>query len=293
MRDHPFMKVSVWFLALAFLAGCSSQGKAAAIVNGHAITSREVDERMARLNPALRQSIGNDRRRVIEQIVTETLLYQEAGRRGLETDSEVRKLLQEARRQIMIGRLLEVVRKESTGTVPEEEISRFYEANRASFTQPESWRASHILVADQTEAEKALSRVKGGESFAQVAQEVSTDPSKTHGGDIGFFSKGQVIPEFETACRDLKPGEVSKVVKTPLGYHILLLTEQRAAREKTLDEVRDPIRQILEGQQGQQKLDAYLQQLRSKSQVKIYEPAAPSNAPGQNAGAAASSKPAL
>lgn len=275
------MKVSVWFLALALLGGCGPQGKVAAIVNGHLITSKEVDERIAHLNPALRQSLGNDRRRMVEQLVTETLLYQEAGRRGLEQDPEVRKLLQEARRQIMIGRLLEKVRKESTGTIPEEEIRQFYEANRASFNQPESWRASHILTADQAAAEKALARVKAGESFAQVAQEVSTDPSKVRGGDIGFFSKGQVIPEFEAACRDLKPGELSKVVKSSLGYHLILLTERQEAREKTLDEVKDPIRQILEGQQSQKKLDAYLQRLRSKSQVTI-----------QDAGAAAPTKAA-
>lgn len=280
---------AAWCLIVFLLAGCGSQGKAVAVANGHVITSKEVDERIARLNPALRQQVEKDRHRLVEQMVTETLLFQEAGHRGLDRDPEVRRLLQEARRQIMIGRLIEVVRGEMTGAVSDAEISSFYETNRASFTQPESWRASHILVADSATAEKALARVKGGEPFAQVAQDLSTDPSKSRGGDIGFFSKGQVIPDFEAVCRDLKPGEVSKVVKTPLGCHVILLTEKRAAREQTLDEVRDSIRQGLEGQQTQQKLDAYLQKLRSKAQVKIHEASAPSAAPVPESGTAAPS----
>ncbi len=81
----------------------------------------------------------------------------------------------------------------------------------------------------------------------------------------------QVSPEFETAVKSIEPGEISKVVKSPLGYHVILLTERRAARERTLEEVQDQIRQLLEGQQGQKKLEEYLQQLRSKSQVKIHE----------------------
>lgn len=280
--------VAVGCLAFSVLAGCGSQGKLEAVVNGQVITSKEVDERIARMNPAIRPSVANDRRRVVEQLVTETLLFQEANRRGLDRDREVRQLLQEARRQILIGRLLEVARQELRGTVPEEEIAHFYEAHRADFSQPESWRASHLLAADAATAEKALARIKGGESFAQVAQELSTDPSKARGGDIGFFSKGQVIPEFEAACKDLEPGQMSRVVKSPLGYHVILLTEKKAARDRTLEEVRDQIRQLLEGQQGQQKLEGYVQQIRSKSQVKIHEPSAPPAAQTPESDAAAS-----
>lgn len=284
--NFPRLGFGVFCLALPVLIGCGSQGKIAAVVNGHVISSREVDDRLARMNPMMRQSIGNDRRRVVEQMITEAILFQEAGRRGLGRDSEVRQLLQEARRQILIGRLLEGVRQELSGTVSEGEIAQFYEVNRSNFAQAESWRASHILASDSGTAEKALARVKSGESFAQVAQEVSTDPSKTRGGDIGFFSQGQVIPEFESACRDLNPGELSKVVKTPLGYHVILLTERRSAREKTLDEVQDQVRQILDGQQSQKKLESFLQQLRSKAQVKIHETSVPAAAPAQEPGTA-------
>lgn len=261
---------SLAILALV-LVGCGSSGKVAAVVNGHVITTREVEERFARLGPAVRESLGADRSRILEQMVTETIILQEANRRGLQRDKEVRRLVDEAQRQILIGRLLEILQKENNAAASEEEIANFYQQNPASFQQVESWRASHVLTPDEETAEKALSRVKGGEPFSQVAQELSADPSKARGGDIGFFSKGQVIPEFEAACRALKPGEISKVIKSPLGYHVIQLTEQRSARQKTLEEVHDQIRQALENQQGQRQLETVIQQLRSKSQVKIRE----------------------
>ena len=292
------MRIRPWALAIGgvwigLAIGCSSKDRVAAIVNGHLLTVRDVEERWNRLTPAVKNSIGNDRRQVVEQMVNEMLLLQEASRRGLDRDAQVRRLLQEARHQIMIGRLLERIREETAGSVSEESISSFYQSNRASFAQPQSWRASHILAADLATAEKALERVKNGESFAQVAQGLSTDPSKARGGDIGFFAKGQVIPEFESACRDLKPGEVSKVVKSSLGYHVIQLTEYRPARERTLEESRDPIRQLLQNQQAQQKVESFLQQLRAKSQVKIRELPAPSAAAGPGPDAAACSNPSL
>jgi len=253
------------------LIGCSPGGKIAAVVNGRVITVQEVENRMNGLTPAARSLFGENKGRLLDQMIVETLLLQEARRRGLERDAEVRRLLREAERQVLVGRLLELTQKERASAIGEGEISQFYESNRANFVEPESWRASHILVSDEETGRKALERIRGGEPFPQVAQEVSTDPSKTRGGDIGFFSKGQVIPEFEKAVSDLKPGQMSGVVKTSLGYHVILLAEHKAPRQRSVAEVQDQIRQILQGQQGQRQMEAYVQELRSKAQVKIRE----------------------
>jgi peptidyl-prolyl cis-trans isomerase C len=151
-------------------------------------------------------------------------------------------------------------------------MSRFYEANRRSFMEPETFRASHILVQDQEIAKRALERVKGGEPFAKVAEELSMDPTKTRGGDIGPFTKGQLLPEFEAACEELKPGALSGVVKSPVGYHVILLTERKVPRQRSLEEVRDLIRQQLSSQGQRRNVEQYVQQLRAKAQIKIYEP---------------------
>ncbi|MBI3615474.1 MAG: peptidylprolyl isomerase [Candidatus Omnitrophica bacterium] len=269
----------VVLLLLLFRFG--SPGKVAAVVNGQVITAAELDGRMSRLSPQARAAIGNDRRRITEEMVMETILVQEARRRGLEGDPQVQSLLKEARRQILLGRLLEIVRQEGAANIGDAEISQFYEKNKDKFVEPETFRASHILVESEEAAKKALSQVNGGEPFAKVAEQTSTDPSKTRGGDVGYFKKGDLIPEFEAACEKLKPGEMSSIVKSPLGYHLILLTEHRVARSLSLDEVRDNIRQQLLAQQQQQKVGTFVQHLRAKAQVKIHEsvalPALPSS----------------
>ena len=268
---------------LIFASGCGSSGKVAAVVNGRVITTKELDDRLTGMGQSAGSLSADQKSRLLDQMVVETILLQEANQRGLSRDAEVSRLLHEAEKQILIGRLLEALRKEKEAPVTDEQVAQFYEANKDKFKQPDSYRVSHILVADAETAKKALDRVKGGEPFAKVAEELSIDPSKSRGGDIGFFTKGQVIPEFEEAAMKLKAGEISGVVQTPLGYHIILLTEQKPAHQKPLEEVKDQIRQGLQGQRGQQAVQSLIQELRSKAQVKIKErfeaPAVPSQKP--------------
>lgn len=249
-----------------------SGGKIAAVVNGEVITTEQVDERMNRLNPSARAAIKNDPKRLLQEMITEAVLLQEARRRGLERDREVRGMFKEAKRQVLLGRLLEVVRESATVEVTPEEVSQFYQENEKRFVEPETFRASHILVTDEALARKALERVKNGESFSKVAGELSLDPSKNRGGDIGFFTKGQLFPEFEAACEELKPGDLSPVVKTSVGYHLILLTERKASRQILLEEARDQIRSKIAAAKKQQSLENSVQGIRQKAQIQIRPP---------------------
>jgi peptidyl-prolyl cis-trans isomerase C len=281
------VKKTVWLVLALFgisaLSACGSGSRPAAMVNGETITVKEIDDRFSSLSPAVRDSIGNDKSKVLDQLVMESLLMQEARKRRLEADQEVVRLMHDARKQILFGRLFELLRKEDKTSVPEEQIAQFYEKNKSSFSVPATLRTSHILLNDEETAQQAQVRLKAGEPFAKVAQEMSVDPSKQRGGDIGYFAKGQVIPEFEKACESLKIGEVSRIVKTPLGYHIILLTERREAREKSLDEVRDQIHQVILSQQSQKFAESYVQQLRAKAQIKRMGPYSAPAAPAASA----------
>lgn len=270
------------------LAGCGSGGRIAAVVNGQVITDQEVQARMSRLNPSYRAALGSDPRRLLEEMVTETLLIQEARRRGLDRDPEVQRLLREASRQVLMGRLIEVVRGGQDAQVTDEEVAQFYSLNQTSFVEPETFRASHLLIDSEEAAKKALTRLKGGEPFAKVAEELSLDSTRTKGGDIGTFTKGQLIPEFEAACEKLKPGELSGVVKSPLGFHVILLAERKPPRQKSLEEVQETIRPQLAAQRRQRGVEAFVQDLRAKAQVQIRESAA---APSPPPSSQASSQP--
>ena len=89
------------------------------------------------------------------------------------------------------------------------------------------WRASHILVKDRRLAEEVLRKVKQGGSFEALAREHSTCPSKSRGGDLGWFGPGKMVAAFENACKRLSPGSVSDLVSTSFGYHIIKLTGRR------------------------------------------------------------------
>jgi peptidyl-prolyl cis-trans isomerase D len=138
--------------------------------------------------------------------------------------------------------------------VPEAEIrSQYLQDQKTKYTLPDRRRASHILVkiprdappeqvqAAETKIKKALSRVKGGEAFDKVAREVSEDASAASGGDLGLFSREQMIGEFSDAAWKLKVGEISEPVRTPFGFHLIRLTDIQAGKELSLEEARPQI----------------------------------------------------
>src|SRR6185436_7637270 len=140
------------------------------------------------------------------------------------------------------------------------DVQRSYEDNQQQYSTPEQVRASHILLktegkddaAVKKQAEDLLAKVKAGADFAQLATKFSEDDvSKTKGGDLDFFPKGQMVPEFDQAAFAMKPGEISDLVKTQYGYHIIKVSEKRAASTKSLDEVRAQIEDQLKWERAQ------------------------------------------
>lgn len=89
------------------------------------------------------------------------------------------------------------------------------------------WKASHILVKDRNQAQEILKRLKAGGNFESLAREHSTCPSKSSGGDLGWFGPGKMVPAFESACKSLGIGSMSDIVQTQFGYHIVKLTGRR------------------------------------------------------------------
>lgn len=146
-------------------------------------------------------------------------------------------------------------------TVTGQEISRYYNENIDQFSTPEQVRASHILLktegkddaAVKKQAEDLLQRIKAGADFAQLAKQFSEDEgSAEKGGDLDYFGKGQMVPEFDQVAFSLQPGQVSDLVKTQYGYHIIKVTDKKAAVTRSLDEVRQQIEDQLKFQKAQE-----------------------------------------
>ncbi|WP_319478266.1 peptidylprolyl isomerase [Marispirochaeta aestuarii] len=168
--------------------------------------------------------------------------------------------------------------------VTDEEMRRAYNSNVDQIAQPETVRARHILVSLEegaTEEDKAAAREKieaiqdelaAGADFAELAKEKSEGPSSKNGGDLGYFSADKMVPSFSDAAFALQPGEVSGIVETRFGYHIIKLEDRKDAWLPSFEEVKEHLRPQLEQQKAQMVFQEYVQQLQGKAEIEILRP---------------------
>ncbi|HNX90713.1 MAG TPA: peptidylprolyl isomerase, partial [Candidatus Omnitrophota bacterium] len=208
----------------------------------------------------------------LQEIINDTLLYQAALKRGLDKDKDVQKVIDEAKKKIVIARYLKDNIDDKI-EITDAEILQYYNEHQNEFMTPEIIRASHILVATQDEALNILGEIMKGGSFEDLARTRSIDPTAQKGGDIGYFPKGQLIAEFEAACEKLKVGEVSEPVKTKLGYHIIKLTDRKSATAKLLKDVKEDIKARMKVKKRQEMFTALLNNLSKETKVVVNEDA--------------------
>lgn len=149
--------------------------------------------------------------------------------------------------------------------VGDKAVKAYYDDHIAKAEPEVEAHAAHILVASKAEALKVLSEIKGGKSFEDVAKATSKDSSSQEGGDLGWFKKGDMVPEFANAVFSMKAGQVSDPVQTKFGWHVIKLIETRKAKRPTLDEAHDDIMRTLAREQGSKTIEA----LRKKSKIEI------------------------
>jgi len=168
--------------------------------------------------------------------------------------------------------------------VSEEEARAYYDENPDSFKRPEQVRASHILIrfdpqADESQKSEAREKLENirrklqeGGDFAALAQEFSDCPSGANGGDLGYFRRGQMTKPFEDAAFALSPGEVSDIVETRFGYHLIKLAEKKAETPIPFEEVREKLGQYLKKKKVQGQVTTHLEQLKEKAEVERFLP---------------------
>lgn len=271
-RIQNFVKTSllaaVFGLALspaALAQEAKKEDKIVAIVNGYEIKTSEVamaaDDVMGQLPnvpPKLRYPF------VVDYLVERHLLAQLAVKEGIaDTDEYKRRLALYQAKALRDAYLFQKIRPQVT----DEEIKAAYDEEAAKLSQTERVRARHILVGSEKEAKDILARIEKGEKFEDLAKQYSLDGSKDYGGDLGYFTAPEMVPEFSKAAFALKVGELSPPVKTDFGWHIIRLEDRKMGAAQPLDQVKPAIRSVLLSK----KLQLVIAQLRDSSVIEFVD----------------------
>lgn len=250
------------------------------------------------------------RDRILDELIDQELLYQESRKQGLEVtdeavDEEIEALrkgypdeeafkdgmrqmsFSEATLKLQMKKNLSIkklVEKEilSKVRISDEDIKSFYGSHPDLFKEPERVRASHILIKSEADTDPAAKeerrkkleavkkRLDQGEDFAALAKEVSQCPSAEKGGDLGYFERGKMVKPFEDAAFSMKPGDVSDIVVSSFGFHIIKVTDKKPERRVPYDESREKIRQYLERTRFLEAKNSYVAELKKKGTVERF-----------------------
>ncbi len=234
-------------------------GAVLAEVNGTPITAGDFQNEVDNLPPYIKPmaQTPEGKKELLDSMIVRQLVLDQAKKDGIDSSKEVVARLEDVKKRVIVEAFIKK-KLETDVKISDDEMKKFYEQNKEKFKTPEQVRASHILVKSEADANNILAQLKKGASFEDLAKKYSTDATAAKGGDLGWFSKGSMVPDFEKAVFSLKEGELSNVVKTPYGFHIIKLTGKRAAGIRSFDEVKDQIKAAIMPSKQQ----AFFQQLK-------------------------------
>ena len=245
-----------------------------ATVNGKNITKQDAEAFVNASAPnAHFENLSKEQQQMIKDRLVEKELFTElAKQEGIDKKPEFKKNMEKIKDELLVNMWMKD--QMDNAVVSDSEAKEFYEKNMKKFMQKASVHARHILLKTKEEAEKIIEALKGltGEAlkqkFIELAKSKSTGPSGPQGGDLGTFSKGQMVPEFSKAVWELKPGEVTTTpVKTQFGYHVIYLEDKKEAQPVSYEKVKERIIASLKQKQFASKISEVAKELRKKAKI--------------------------
>lgn len=249
-----------------------------ATVDGKNITKQDAQIFVRATAPgASFEKLTPEQQKMITNRLVERVLFVEAAKKeGIEKTADYKENLEKLKEELLVSLWMKA--QMDNAIVSDSEAKEFYEKNKDKFKVPESVHARHILVTDEKTAKEIIDQLKTlkgvalKEKFIELAKEKSTGPTGPKGGDLGTFTRGQMVPEFEEAVFKLKNGEITVVpVKTQFGYHVIFLEELKPEAVVPFDQVKEKIIQTLKQKQFQTKLAEVAKELKSKAKIDIKE----------------------
>lgn len=269
MQSHAQAKFSVKGLAIvltALVAGFSASANEVARVNERPITAQDLRSALGGLTEGQRDSVmrdSNSRRQILNSLIEQELLVSEAQKEKLDQDAEFKQALEAFRKQFLASRVLQ----KNLGTkFTDQAVKKYYETHKSRYSTDQV-HAMHILVKDEQRAQELLKQARAKDvDFQALAEKNSVDPSaKNNRGDLGWFGRDRMVPEFTEAAFAGDKDQVVGPVKTTYGYHIIRIIDKKTGKPMEFDEVEVRVRNELR----QDLTSAYVARLKQQAKIKV------------------------
>ena len=278
-RPIAFATVAALLFVLPAASGCSKNS------SSEAPASSTSDPVIARVNGVdIKQSdlalaeedVGADmqaaspeakREHLISYLADIIMVTQAADKKNLADDADFKRRLAFLRSKLLMGYELQ---QEAKTALTDEALKQTYDEAVKSMSGQEEVRARHILVEGEDEAKAILEQLKGGADFAKLAKEKSKDPGAAEGGDLGYFTKDQMVPEFADVAFKMYPGQLSNPVKTQFGWHVIKVEDKRIKQPPEFEKVKDQIEAYL----ARKAQSDFITKLRQSAKVERFDNAA-------------------
>ncbi|MBD3799078.1 peptidyl-prolyl cis-trans isomerase [Sulfuricurvum sp.] len=271
---------AAWILGVLLSAQCASAA-VLATVNGYEITSEEVNKVLMEGTQGRFDSLPTDkqnelRQRIIEGMIAQELVYNDAKRTGVLESKEYKQELEKLVNRLKIQLAAKVWEQEQFEAikVDAKEVKAYFDANPDEFVDKEKIHARHILVKSEAEAQAIIKSMKGlsgdklKNEFIAQAKSKSTGPSAVKGGDLGYFPRGQMVPSFNDAAFVMKEGTISATpVQSQFGYHVIYVEDKKPAKKLSFEEVKNFIEQRLKMDKFKATMEKKMADLRAKAKI--------------------------
>jgi len=263
------------FLAL-LVVSCAKKddGKVLATIDDQKITLQEFNKELDKIPMNMKMLVASEsgKKNYLDRLVVKKLLLKEASKDKIESDKEFQERVNDIKEQLLIEALLK--KKITAQTqMTEDDLKKYYDEHKEDFKKDREINTRHILLKTEEEAKQVQAKLQKGEDFTELAKKFSIDPNvRQTGGEIGFQPKGSLIPEFENAAYKLnKVGQVTGIVKTQFGYHIIRLEGIKPPSYVPLEEVKDFIKQKNAQEKQKEVLEKYIEELKKNVKITINE----------------------
>jgi peptidyl-prolyl cis-trans isomerase C len=285
-RLTALASIAALLFVVAAASGCSKNSSSEAEASGpdpviarvNGVDIRQSDLALAEEDlGADTQAISPEAKRehLISYLADIIMVTQAADKKNLADNPEFKRRLAFLRRKLLMGYELQ---QEAKAAVTDEALHQTYDDAVKSMAGQEEVRARHILVETEDEAKALLEQIKGGADFATLAKEKSKDPGAAEGGDLGYFTKDQMVPEFAEVAFKMYPGQLSNPVKTQFGWHIIKVEDKRTKQPPEFEKVKDQIEAYL----ARKSQTEFVGKLRQSAKIeRLDKPADAAEKPGE------------